>query len=288
MRYLLTASAAIALSGCSFLGLGQGGYSHGPTGYGHAPASYDPCNPYAGLNGNAACTKASTWNIEGAIGKDYMVGGDFTTPEDVAAVPGLTPNGVSMSDAYDSGTRYELGASYAVNPNRKITGMASWSNAEGNDVAFGTFAGPPANTLRGTVSDYKTFGLEAGLRQYFRPRPAPLVNSIRPYVEAKLGATKVDDITISNLRDNGGTVNGGTAQFYDGGWVPTAAGMIGVEAPVFQRATLALETGIRYRGALDGNNTDFGPGGGVGVLAGLNNGSENFSVPVQLRGRYRF
>jgi len=288
MRILLTGTAAIALSGCSFLGLGAGGYSHGPS-YGHALApSYDRCNPYAGLNGNAACTRTSTWNVEGAIGQEYMVDGDFTTPGDVAAFPGLTPGAVSMKDAYNAGTRYELGGSYTVNPNRKITAMASYSSASGNDVALGTLAGPPANTLRGTASDYNAFGLEAGVRQYFRPRQAPLVHSLRPYVEARLGAAKIDDITIENLRDNNGAVNGGSANFYEGGWVPTAAGMIGVEAPIFQRATLGLETGIRYRGSLDADTTDFGPGGGVAILSGINNGSSNLTVPVNLRARYRF
>lgn len=288
MRILLTGTAAIALSGCSFLGLGAGGYSHGPS-YGHSPApSYNPCNPYAGLNGNAACTRSSTWNVEGSVGQEFIVGGDFTTPDDVAAIAGLTPGAVSMKDAYDSATRYELGASYAMNPNRKIAVMGSYSNASGNDVALGTIAGPPTNTLRGTASDYTALGIEAGVRQYFRPRQAPLVNSIRPYVEARLGAAQIDDITIENLRDNGGAVNGGTANFYEGGWVPTAAGMIGVEAPVFQRATLALETGLRYRGSLDADTTDFGPGGSVGIFTGLNNGSSNLTVPVSLRGRYRF
>lgn len=288
MRILFTSTAAIALSGCSMLGFGSGGYSQGPS-YGHAPAPVQSkCNPYAGLNGNADCTRSSIWNVEGAIGQEFMVGGDFTTPDDVTAIPGLTPNAVSMKDAYNAATRYELGASYAANPNRKITATASYSKASGNDVAFGTLAGPPANTLRGTASDYEAFGLEAGVRQYFRPRSAPLLNSLRPYVEGRLGAAKIDDISIQNLRDNNGVINGGTANMYQGGWIPTASGLVGVEAPVFQRATLALETGLRYRGALKADTTDFGPGGGVGILSGINNGSSNLTVPVMLRGRYRF
>lgn len=279
MRILLLGTATIALSGCSWLGLG--GSNH----YGYAPQQTANHGYYTGAHHTGALSK---WNLEGAVGQEYMVKGDFTTPDDVAAVPGLTPNGVKMKDAYDAGMRYELGGSYALNPNRKVTLMANYSKAEGKDVAFGTLAGPPVNTLRGTASDYESYGVEAGLRQYFRFQRAPIVGSIRPYVEAKAGASKVKDITISNLRDNGGAVNGGTAAFYDGKWVPTGAGIIGIEAPVFKRATLALETGIRYRGELDSNTTDFGAGGGVSLLTGLNNGSENWSVPVTLRGRYRF
>ena len=280
MRILLLGTAAIALSGCSWLGGGHGGQYYGApaaTGHGYysgaADTSEDCCDSY------------STWNLEGAVGQEYMVGGDFTTPGDVVAVPCLAVNDVSMKDAYDDGMRYELGLSKALNPNRKFTLMGSYSKADGNDVAIATQG---ANTLRGTASDYETYGVEAGLRQYFQPTPMPVVRSLRPYVEGKLGASKVDDITLSNLRDNAGAVNGGTAAMYEGGWVATAAGMVGVEAPIFKRATLGLETGIRYRGRLATDTTDFNPAGGLGLISGANNGSENWSVPVMLRGRYRF
>lgn len=280
MRILLLGTAALALSGCSFFG---GGAQYGtPTASNY---SYYPSTVSTHQGQRGAISK---WNLEGAVGQEFIVGGDFTTPDDVTALPGLTPGAVAMSDAYDNATRYELGLSKALNPARKFTVMASYSSASGKDVALGTLAGPPANTLRGTASDYTALGIEAGLRQYFNPRPGLIVKSIRPYVEAKLGAAQIDDITIENLRDNGGAVNGGTAQMYEGGWVPTAAGMVGIETPVFRNATLALETGIRYRGALDGDVTDFGPGGGVSILTGINNGSENYTVPVTLRGRYRF
>lgn len=278
MRIMLLGTAAIALSGCSWLGGSSyhGAYGGGEHGYyaGGAAPQAEEC-----------CGNLSKWNLEGAVGAEFMVDGDFTTPGDVAALAALTPGDISMKDAYDDGTRYELGFSKALNPNRKFTVMGSYATADGNDVGVGTLAGPPANTLRGTASDYERYGIEAGLRQYFRPTPAPLVRSLRPYVEGKLGAAKVKDIDLENARDNVGAVNGGTIAMYEGGWVPTAAGMIGVEAPIFKRATLGLETGIRYTGKLDTDTTYFNGGN---VLNGINNGSESWTVPVMLRGRYRF
>lgn len=275
------------------LGFGSNGYSHAPsygTGYTPAPVSTGckVANPYPGATG---CMRPSPWNLEGAVGAEFMVDGDFTTPGDVTAIPGTDLTAVSMQDAYKTGVRYELGVSKVINPNRKFTLMGSYSNAEGNDISIASQTGVPANQIRGQVSDYTTYGVEAGLRQYFQPRPAPLVKSLRPYVEGRLGAANVDDISLTNTRFVGGApgvFNGGTVEMYEGGWVATGAGLIGVEAPIFKQTTLGLETGLRYRAALNSNPTDIGPGGTIAPLTGLNNGSENWSVPVTLRARYRF
>lgn len=288
MRILLASTAAIALSGCSMLGFGNNGYSQAPSyGHGYAPqTSYNPCK--AKPIKPQGCMVMSQWNIEGAIGQEYMVGGDFTTPGDVTPLPGTDFNAVSMKDAYDPGLRVELGISKALNPNRKFTLMGSYTNAEGKDISIASQTGVPTNQIRGTASDYQTYGIEAGLRQYFHPRAVPLVKGLRPYIEGRVGAASVDDITLTNARFVGaapGVFNGGTLEMYEGGWVPTGAGLVGVEAPIFKQATLGLETGIRYRGALNSDETDITPGSG---FSGINNGSENWTVPVTLRARYRF
>lgn len=266
----------------------MGGYGGGYQGQQSAGSyNYAPSAPAV----NNCCDTYSRFNLEGAIGQEAMVGGDFTTPGDVTPIPGTTLNDVSMKDAYDAGIRYELGGSYALNPNRKFTLMGSYSKAEGQDVAIASQTGVPANQIRGTASDYKGYGIEAGLRQYFQPTAVPLLKSLRPYVEGRIGAAKVDDITLTNARVVGGApgvFNGGTVEMYEGGWVPTGAGMIGLEAPIFKHATLGLETGIRYRGGLKSDPTDLSAGGAIPQLSGLNNASENFTVPVMLRGRFRF
>lgn len=278
MRILLLGTATIALSGCSWMGMG--GSNH----YGYNAPHGASQGYYAG--GQHHTGALSKWNLEGSVGQEYMVGGDFTTPEDVVSAPGDTAVAVSMKDAYEAGIRYELGGSYALNPNRKLTLTGSYTQAEGKDNAFFNRVAP-AQTISGKPSDYEAYGVEAGLRQYFKFRRAPIVGSIRPYVEARAGATKVEDITLENYRNLGGPLAGPTP-VYDGGWVASGAGLVGVEVPVFKRATLAVESGIRYRGALDGNTTRFGAGGTGAVLTGFNNGSDNWSVPVSLRGRYRF
>jgi hypothetical protein len=278
MRLLLLGAATVALSGCSWIS-GSSGH-HGPMtnnqGY------------YSHSNNDVCCDDAkslSRWNLEGAIGPEFIVGGDAITGDRINdPFPGavVASDVTSMKDAFDPGMRYELGGSYALNPNRKLTLMGSYAKAEGEEVNLGTING---DALTGNITDYERYGVEAGLRQYFTPKRAPLVKALRPYVEGRLGAAKVKDVNIENAELGGAAYSGGTAPFYKGGWVPTAAGLVGVEAPVFKRATLGLETGLRYTGTLDTDTSVFGPGV---PLAGTNNGSDSWTVPVMLRGRYRF
>ena len=169
-----------------------------------------------------------------------------------------------------------------MNPNRKLSLTGSYATASGEDVNVGTING---DDLTGTMSDYERYGVEAGLRQYFTPTPVPLVRSVRPYVEGKLGAAHVKDIDLENAMLGAAAFNGGTAPVYEGGWVPTAAGLVGLEAPIFRRATLGLETGIRYTGAPKSDRTEFIPGF---ELANANRDGKSLTVPVMLRGRYRF
>lgn len=278
MRILLVGAAALALSGCSWL-KGSGHNDYKSTKHGHYQSTSDDC-----------CVGGKTlsrWNLEGAIGPSFLVGGDAITGEDINPIPGTAAQNISMKDVYDPGVRYELGGSYALNPNRKVTLLGNYTSYEGDDVNLGTIDG---ETVSGTMGDYDSYGVEAGLRQYFKPRAFPVVKSLRPYVEGRIGAQHVDDIalegaTITNGANPAQPWLGGDVGFYEGGWVGTGAGLVGVEAPIFKRATLGLETGIRYTGGLKTDTTDLGPGV---PLAGTNNGSDNWSVPVMLRGRYRF
>jgi len=285
MRILLLGAAAMALSGCSFLGLG---------GHNHAHHNYQNQNANAAYNAQQARSlqqKRSTcqgqclarWNLEAGVGPAFNAGGgNVITGSDTHDIPGTTINNIGFSDAYDRGWRAELGGSYALSPNRKVTATGFYSEANGNSQNIGTING---ETLTGTLSDYQSFGGELGLRQYLRPRRVPVLKSVRPYVEGRLGATRLSSIELENAQLGAQTFGAGNIDFYESDWVGSAAGLVGVETPLTRYSTIGLETGVRWTQRPGSDNSDIAPGS---ALSGANNGGARLSVPVMLRGRYRF
>jgi len=277
MRIVLLSATAIALSGCSWLGGNSKSYNS--TSYAQNTATYNSQHASNCCNDKIL----SRWNIEGGIGAEFLSGDDFLDAEDAISNTPFTHNNVSMRNAFGTGTRYDIGGSYAINPNLKLTATGYKTEHNGRNINVGTDA--MGATLRGQVSDYEAYGLEAGLRQYALPIKAPLVNSVRPYVEGRIGAANINDLRLTNATLGG--VATADQLIYDGGWVPTGAGLIGIETPVFNRFTMGLETGIRYTGKLDGH-TSGGTFGVGGISEGTNGESDKWSVPLMLRGRYRF
>jgi hypothetical protein len=282
MRNIILASTAIALSGCSWLGLGNGHHDYNNSGY-NSHGSYGHHAPKVAPKSCNSQQCLSRWNLECAIGPSFNVcgtaiKGDKTHPEN-----GDIINTVKMKDAYDTGYRAELGGSYALSPNRKITGNMFMEEANSaGALDWGTVGG---QALTGALSDYRSYGAEIGVRQYFAPRRGLILNSIRPYVEAKLGAAHLDAVRIENSQLGGAAFSATDIPFYQNGWVGTAAGMVGVETPIARHATLALETGVRYTQSPKTDTSILGPGFSI---AGYNNCGSRTSIPVMLRGRYRF
>lgn len=282
MRKLLLGAAAISLSGCSFLGFGGNsahqGY-HAPSyGTGYASTGSKCAASHAVLaNGNCL----SRLNIEGGIGASFNAGGDVITGNQ-ANFAGTNVRNVDYNEAYDTGVRYELGASYALSPDTKVSAMGFIDEADSaGNVNFGTVGG---QDFTGSLSDRKSTGLELGLRKYFNPASAPIVRSVRPYVEGRVGAAYQDAVFMENAQLGGTNIGTGRLAFSDSGWVPTASGLIGLETPLTRFSTIGVETGIRYTGANDANTTTFGPGS----FQNLNDSDGRISVPLMLRGRYRF
>lgn len=279
MRKLLLGAAAISLSGCSFLGFGHSapkyGYTAPTTNYSTPTSS---CGAHHAVLANGNCL--SRFNLEGGIGASYNVGGTVLQGSD-ATVVGTNVQDIDFDDAYDTGVRYELGASYAMSPNTKITAMGFIDEAESaGTINLGTVGG---RVLRGGFSDYRSTGLELGLRKYFNPTSAPLVKSVRPYVEGRIGGSYQDAISLQNATIGGVAIGAGNAALSESGWVPTAAGLVGLETPLTRYSTVGIETGLRYTGETERTNNLQGT-----ALNGINDGGDRLSVPLMLRGRYRF
>lgn len=282
MRKLLLGAAAISLSGCSLLGIGGSsahqGYNAPSHGTGYASTGSN-CSPTHAVLANGNCL--SRLNLEGGIGASFNVGGDVITG-DKSTAPGTVVRNIDFDEAYETGIRYELGGSYAMSPTTKITAMGFVDEAESaGNMNLGTIGGA---AFTGQMSDYKSAGLELGLRKYFNPTAAPLVRSVRPYVEGRVGAAYQDAVFLENAQLGGVNIGTGRLAFSDAGWVPTAAGLVGLETPLTRFSTIGVETGIRYTGSTDQNTTTFGPG----PFQNLNDSDARISVPLMLRGRYRF
>lgn len=295
MKKLLLATAAVGLSGCSWLGLGQNDKVNTPE-YAKYTQPTAPKAVNAAQRANGCCL--SRWNIEGAIGPEFFFSGDGISGDQINDLSGATiptalgGTGVagttvaastnqSLQDIYGIGTRYELGGSYALSPNRKVTLTGHYANASADDTTLGTVNGAAVN---GQLSDFERYGFEAGLRQYAKPFNAPLVNSLRPYVEGRAGVTRIRDIDFVNS-DANATVLAGSTPFIEGSWVPTATGLIGIETPVAKYLTMGIETGVRWTGVPNSDTSVLGAGV---PLAGTNNFGNALSIPLQIRGRYRF
>lgn len=287
MRYLLCGVAAVALSGCSWLGLGKTQHpSIGPGDYHAAPLGDPNC-----------CTNGQTlsrWNLEGGIGTELITGGESITGSKAHqnnVFPTNTFRNVNAQDAYDPGTTARLGISYAMTPNSKYTIEAFSSQSDGKDVNWGTQG---VNQLRGRMSDYKAQGVEFGYRKYMPIARAPFVHSFRPYLGANVGVAHLDDAVLTNIREVGAGVpdprTPTSLKMYESGWVPTLGANIGFETPLTRRATIGVETGFRWTGRPAADDADIG---GVGTpfnqrYAGINNGGDRYTIPLTIRGRYRF
>lgn len=276
MRILLLGAATIALSGCSFLGLG-GNKDYQRHGSGNGYSSHHQTSSHASCGGSQCISR---WNLEGGIGATSQVAGALFDGD--AAVDGAANIAdYSMRNAYEPAVRGELGLSYALNPSRKVTATGFYENAKSEGVTDLGILGN-GEALTASVSDYEAYGVELGLRQYFRPERF-LGTTVRPYVEGRLGATNIEDISLTDARSNGALLAGRDIALYEGGWVGSAAGLVGLETPLTRYSTIGLETGVRYTQGLDGSNdvNNFG-------LEGVNDDGSRTSIPVMLRGRYRF
>ncbi|GHA88536.1 hypothetical protein GCM10009069_09360 [Algimonas arctica] len=244
---------AIAGTGCAYQGSSYGA---------HSPASYP--TPYYGGCGSSYTPQGCQNNVGGTrfdleLGAEQFVSGDIIGAGN-ALGGGDTTLDVGYKDAFKSGYRVAAGLARDINPSTTVSAKGFYNEADGEDgVLFGS-GGQTAS-----FSDYKSYGAELGLRKYVGYGGAQL----RPYLGGTVGAAYVDDISA----DDGG----GPIVLNDATWVPTASGTAGFEMPLSQTGAIALEAGLRWTGKQD-----------RAAGLGLGEDSSRLSVPVTLRGSFRF
>jgi len=214
------------------------------------------------------------------IGTSFAAGGDFFTEKPAGfATDGLggvstgrsvsALDSISYGDAYGNVTTYDIGAEFDVNRDTTLLGRVGYAQADGDSNRIGTVSeGSVVDAdLFAEFSDLEQFTIEGGVRKYLGGSPT----GIRPYVSGVGGFVYTDDIDVTQT--SAAFAGGPEIQEYaDGGWSPTAAGLVGAEWQVGQRAAIGIESGLRWTDNLD---TNF-------------ESKDRWSIPLQLRGRVSF
>lgn len=253
-KLLVTAlgAAAMAITGCAYQGAS----------YGHAPQpTYNPYGASATPYRHHQQTFGST-RLEADLSYEQFVDGNII--DGGTNVGGDTTVDTGYADAFKPGFRASLGLARDVRPNTTLMAKGFYHEAEGEDgVVIATNGG---GNINANFSDYKSYGGELGLRQYLSPAQTRL----RPFVGATVGAAYVEDINI--------IAGGPQLLLNEATWTATASATGGIEMPMSPTSSLALESGVRWSGAQDRST--------FGALLGDDN--SRLSVPVTLRGRFRF
>jgi hypothetical protein len=260
LRFALIIASAVLLSGCSWIGNGGYGSNQRPVG--------------------------QRMNLELAVGVDPSIDGDvITTDFDNSGTAQLLRT--DYGDAYGRGVNYELGVSYEVSNTVEITAALNYSKSKGKTLDVGSVNG--VDPITANFDDLETYGGEIGVRKYFRNRTLAhlLSPAVTPYVGASVGIAHVE--STGAVLSSAGFAGIGqpaiiNAEFYEDSIVPTAQLTIGAEWRATRNFAIGLETGVRYTGGLsDGDGTLVA----IGWQEARGN-SQNISIPVTLRGRFKF
>ena len=244
-----------------------------------------PYPAYYGVPQLRGVGAALPFGFEAVGGTEFDIGGDiFQSKEAGPSSGGATGRAGEIDDiSYDDafGDTYSIGGlfSYDVSRNTTVLGGGNYSTADGNSVSTGSFedgtfdaegnftSTGPVRTLTGEYDDLNTYTIEGGVRQYVGGNQV-----LRPYVTGLGGFTYNEGVDLTQTHDDDGTIFN-QQEFIESGWRPTAAGLVGAELAVGNRAAIGIESGIRWR-----DNLKTVSGGA----------DDRWTIPVNLRGRVAF
>ena len=222
-----------------------------------------------------ALAQDSKWNIEGSVGWDVGLSGDFLAAGigSINNVP-VVIQSQSFGAVYGTGIQWQIGAGYALDENAEVRGDFNYQRAGSDAVLIGK-AG--TSDLFGTFQDYEVWSLEAGYRRYFERR-----DKLRPYVGVTAGIADLPRIS-GVLAATQASLVGYALDLYDG----TAAFVFSVNGGVLYRVTdradLKFQLAFRHTSGLAqiDNLQDTS-------LANINDRSARWSMPIAIGFRFKF
>lgn len=218
----------------------------------------------------------SSWNVEGGVGWDVSLSGDFLS----AGIGTLNDQATiirsqSFGDVYGTGVQWQFSGGYMLDEINEVRGQFSFQRVGSDLVELGTSGG---TELVGTFDDYKAWSLEAGYRHYFAQRR----DKIRPYGGGTLGVSIIDEIDGAFAAPQVGITRFAT-DFYDG----TAALTFGVNGGVLyglnDQIDVNAQVGFRYNSGLSAIDGLAGTG-----LEDINDKSARWTMPISIGIRVNF
>lgn len=243
---------------------------------------------------HAAGPEAGRLSMSLLGGIDTPVSGDVHKGA-VAPVPDLGPLNPALAGVaaelriesrehdriYDQAETVGLEFAYGLSDRAEVFGQVRQTRAGEGRVVVGEAYVPALQAglpVYGTFGTYKALSAEVGYRHYFGTP-----GYSRPFVGARLGATRTDDIRATfEIPDGGITIP--NAAFYEAGWVASAGLDVGVIMPVSETFSVTLASGVRY---VDDLKDDDSAIGGLG-LARINDTGSRLSIPLTLSARWDF
>lgn len=224
----------------------------------------------------AAQTDDSSWNVEGSIGWDIGLSGDFLAAS-IGTIEGQPAviRAQSFGDVFGNGVQFQFSAGYMVDEINEVRGQFSYQRVGADVTPLGTLGG---TDLVGTFDDYKAWTIEAAYRHYFAKRREKL----RPYGGGTFGVSIISEIDGVFAAPQAGLTRLAT-DFYDG----TAALSLGFNGGVLYALTEQLDlngqVGFRYNSGLSKIDAFQGTG-----LEGINDKSSRWTMPFVAGARMRF
>jgi hypothetical protein len=223
-----------------------------------------------------SATGAARWAVDIGTGLNPTINGNVNSGA-IGVYQGQTtailPN--SYGDVYGTGIELRFGGGWALNNNTEVRGMFIWQSADADLVRLGDFG---QSSLYAQYSDYKSFGLDVGLRRYI-----PLSSSsFRAYAEATIGIADVNRINVQFAAPQSQLIANNT-DFYDGTASFTWSIGAGVLFPIASKLDFNAQLGLRHVGGLAQVDQLVGTG-----LDDLNDNSARLTFPIIVGVRFRF
>jgi hypothetical protein len=225
---------------------------------------------------NADDKPANPWSVEFGIGWDNGISGNVNSSgigQLNNQVVVITRN--SYEDVYGTGLHVRFGGGYMLNDKTEARVTFTFQSL---DADFVTPMGDlGVSNLYGQYTDYQTFGIDFGLRQY-----GVITERLRGYGEGTIGIGFVDKIDVT-LVAPGANFVGQNNDFFDQTAAFTFGGAAGLLYQASSKFGVFAQLGLRWVSGLSEVDDLANTG-----LGNINDRSSRWTLPFLVGARYSF